>query len=140
MEKHKLWEVTAEARDRQTGKPVGPRRSEIISTENKVFALCGSAAQVIHAYEAFWNTSGSVERVKVISVWPATQAQDDAPRPNPLPEKVAQPVVSEIPKASPGKVKPSAQRRLAKRAEKRIAAAEAWAKGPVANAELAMQA
>ncbi len=128
METKRLWEVTAEARDCVTGKPTGPRRSEIVSSENKVFALCSSALEVVKTYEAFWNRAGSVERVKVISVWPATQEQDDAPRPHPVAGKGARPVNLAPLKAAEKKVKPAAQRRLERRALQR------------AGHELAMQA
>ncbi len=113
------YEVTAQAQDAKTGRPTSPQRSEIISLDESVFRGCDGAQEVKRRYEQFWNRPGALEKVKVLSVWPATQAQDDAPRPDPNAGKGARSVFAEPAKASTPKVKPSAQRRLERRAMQR---------------------
>lgn len=115
MEDIKFWEVTAEARDWQTKAAVGPRRAEKVSSANPVFARCATAQEVLVAYEAFWNRPGSVEQVKVISVWRTAPPNAG----NRVPPEVARQAGAAPVTASPVKVRPTTQRRLARRAAQR---------------------
>lgn len=67
-----LFDVTAIAHDRQTGKRAVPQpRTERVDTRerNGLFAACANEADVKAVYEAFWNINPRSEHVvRVLAV------------------------------------------------------------------------
>lgn len=50
------YAVTAQSFDRDTSKPSGRQRTEVINTDtNPIFGKCRNFVDVKSAYEAFWN-------------------------------------------------------------------------------------
>ncbi len=55
MKSH-LFFVLGQAFDRETGKPVGSQREELINIkENKMFKGCKNILDIKESYESFWN-------------------------------------------------------------------------------------